>query len=100
MKTFTQDFFYLRDELQSLNKKYHLCQNYQQQQFQASVQCHNLEEQKEEQQIALLHYDLSLCEVQEKFSHASLQCSQQNQQLLLIKDVYSEMFKYQQKDEC
>src|SRR5947207_5970867 len=100
MKILTQDFLYLRDELQSHDKEYHLCQNYQQQQLQASVQCHNLEEQKEEQQIAFLHYDFSLCRVQEESSHASLQCSQQNQQLLLIKDVYSEMFKYQQKDEC
>src|SRR5205809_1038022 len=48
----------------------------------------------------LFHYVLSLYEVQEESSHASLQCSQQNQQLLLIKDVYSETFKYQQKDEC
>ena len=50
MKTFTQDFFYLKDELQSLNKEYHLCQNYQQQQFQVSVQCHNFEAQKKKQQ--------------------------------------------------
>ena len=59
MKTFTQDFFYLKDELQFLDKEYHLCQNYQQQQLQASVQYHNLEAQKEKQQIAFLHYDFS-----------------------------------------
>ena len=95
MKTFTQDFLYLKDKLQSLNKEYYLCQNYQQQQFQASIQCHNLEAQKEEQQIVFFHYDFSLCRVQEESLHAFFQCSQQNQQLLLIKKVNSEMFKYQ-----
>ena len=59
MKIFTQDFFYLKDELQFFDKEYHLCQNYQQQQLQASVQCHSLEAQKKEQQITLLHYNLS-----------------------------------------
>ena len=72
MKTLTQDSLYLRDKLQSLDKEYHLCQNYQQQQFRASVQCHNFEEQKEEQQITLLHYDLSQYKVQEESSYASL----------------------------
>ena len=100
MKTFTQDSFYLRDELQFLDKEYHLCQNYQQQQLQASVQYHNLEAQEKEQQIALFHYDLSQFKVQEESSYAFLQCSQQNQQLLLIKDDYSKTFKYQQKNEC
>ena len=79
MKTLIQDSLYLKNELQSFDKEYHLCQNYQQQQLQASVQCHSLEAQKKEQQITLFYYDLSQSEVQEEFSYASLQYSQQNQ---------------------
>ena len=94
MKIFTQDFLYLKDELQFLDKKYYLYQNYQQQQFQAFIQCHNLEAQKKEQQIALFYYNLSQSEMQEKSSYISLQCSQQNQQLLLIKNDYLKTFKY------
>src|SRR6266487_1232807 len=100
MKSFTQDFFFLKDELQFLDRECHLYQNYQQQQFQASAQYHNSEVQKEEQQIVLLHYDLLLYKVQEESSYASSQYNQQNQQLLLIKEVNLKIFKYQQKDEC
>ena len=37
MKILTQDFLYLKDNFQSLDKEYHLCQNYQQQQLQAFI---------------------------------------------------------------
>ena len=79
MKSLTQDSLFLKDELQFLDRECYLCQNYQQQQSQASAQYHNSEVQKEEQQIMLLHYDFSLYEVQEEPSYASSQYNQQNQ---------------------